>query len=150
MIILNKRHEKKNEYKKINDSDFLKRNIFDGAIFNFEQWVEIRNEVKNKKIKIGIEFSSNECLLSNESKMSEISLIQIKFETFKDGRPFTFAKNLRKKYGYEGEIRATGHILPDQYVFLIRCGFDSVEIPEVDKNVWIELLKMDNGLYYQP
>ena len=150
MIILNKRHEKKNEYKKINDSDFLKRNIFDGAIFNFEQWVEIRNEVKNKKIKIGIEFSSNECLLSNESKMSEISLIQIKFETFKDGRPFTFAKKLRKKFDYRGEIRATGHILPDQYTFLLRCGFDSVEIPKDDKDIWIELLKMDDGLYYQP
>ena len=150
MIILNKRHEKENEYKKINDCDFLDRKFFDGAILNLAQWVEIKKEFKNKKVKIGIEFSSNECSSSNESSMSEISLIQIKFETFKDGRPFTFARNLRKKYGYEGEIRATGHILPDQYIFLIRCGFDSVEIPESDKDIWIEFLNMDNGLYYQP
>ena len=77
-------------------------------------------------------------------------MLQINFETFKDGRPFTFAKILRKKYNFKGELRAAGHILPDQFVFLIRCGFDSVEIREEDKDAWLELLEIDEGLYYQP
>ena len=150
MIILNKQFEKKNEFKKINENDFIEKKIFDGTILNFVQWIQVKDEFKNKKIRIGIEFSSNECSLSNEGDMSNISLIQIRFETFKDGRPFTFAKKLRKKFGYKGELRATGHILPDQYTFLIRCGFDSVEISKEDKDVWVEFLNMDDGLYYQP
>ena len=77
-------------------------------------------------------------------------MVQINFETFKDGRPFTFAKILRKKHNFKGELRAVGHVLPDQFVFLIRCGFDSVEIKEGDKDAWLELLEIDEGLYYQP
>ena len=48
------------------------------------------------------------------------------------------------------KIRASGNILPDQFVFLLRCGFDTVEIDGKEKKVWIELYNMDEGLYYQP
>ena len=48
------------------------------------------------------------------------------------------------------KIRASGHIIPDQYIFLLRCGFNSVEIESKKKKFWLECLKMDTGLYYQP
>ena len=35
-------------------------------------------------------------------------------------------KKLGNMQIYKGEIRASGHILPDQYVFLNRCGVDNV------------------------
>ena len=50
---------------------------------------------------------------------------------------------------FKNEIRASGHILPDQYIFLIRCGFDTVEIEDKDFDVWVRFFKMDEGLYYQ-
>ena len=47
----------------------------------------------------------------------------------------------KRCYGYTGELRATGHILPDQYVFLLRCGFDTVTVPETtDPKRWAEAL----------
>ena len=76
-------------------------------------------------------------------------IVQFNFLSFKDGRPFSIAKTLRKKFNFKKEIRASGHILPDQYIFLIRCGFDTVEIEDKDFDVWVRFFKMDEGLYYQ-
>jgi uncharacterized protein (DUF934 family) len=57
-----------------------------------------------------------------------LSLIVVDFPAFRDGRGFGLARALRERYGYTGEIRAHGHILPDQYLFLVRCGVDTVEL----------------------
>ena len=150
MIILQKKREYKNHYKRIKEQDFLKQKIRNGSILSISQWREISHIVQKQKIDVAVEFSSNLCYLSDKDEISKVAMIQINFETFKDGRPFTFAKMLRKKYDFRGELRAVGHVLPDQYVFLMRCGFDSVEIEEEDKEIWLELLEMDDGLYYQP
>ena len=31
--------------------------------------------------------------------------------------------------GYTGDIRAVGHFIPDQFVFLLRCGFSTLLTP---------------------
>lgn len=56
-----------------------------------------------------------------------IELIEISFAKFGDGRGFTMARRLRGEHGFRGELRAVGDLLPDQAMFLKRCGFDSVE-----------------------
>ena len=150
MIILKKKHEYKNHYKKIKEQDFLEKNIRNGSILSISQWREVSHIVKEQKIDVAVEFSSKVCSLSDKDEISKAAMIQINFETFKDGRPFTFAKMLRKKHNFKGELRAVGHVLPDQFVFLIRCGFDSIEVEEEDKDIWLELLEIDEGLYYQP
>ena len=150
MIILQKKYEHKNHYKQIKEQDFLEKNIRNGSILSISQWREVKHIVQEKKIDVAVEFSSNVCSLSDKDEISNVAMVQINFETFKDGRPFTFAKILRKKQNFKGELRAVGHILPDQFIFLIRCGFDSVEIKEEDKDIWLKLLEMDEGFYYQP
>ena len=42
MIILHKKHERKNEYKKIEEHNFSKKNISHGSILNISQWREIK------------------------------------------------------------------------------------------------------------
>lgn len=150
MIILQKKHEHKNHYKQIKEQDFLEKNIRNGSILSISQWREAKHLVQEQKIDVAVELSSDACSLSDKDEISKAAMVQINFETFKDGRPFTFAKILRKKHNFKGELRAVGHVLPDQFIFLIRCGFDSVEIKEEDKDIWLELLEMDEGLYYQP
>ncbi len=56
-----------------------------------------------------------------------IALIRITFPSHMDGRGFSLARHLRL-LGYRGRLRATGHILADQYVMARRSGFDEVEI----------------------
>ena len=69
--------------------------------------------------------------------LPHLDLVAIEFPKFRDGRGFTLARTLRERYGFEGEIRGTGHILPDQYALLLRCGFTFVELPDTaDLAVW--------------
>ena len=56
-----------------------------------------------------------------------IVLIRIAFPSHMDGRGFSLARHLRM-LGYRGRLRATGHILADQYAMARRSGFDEVEI----------------------
>jgi len=82
--------------------------------------------------------------------LDRLALVAIQFPVFKDGRGFTIARSLRERYGYKGEIRAFGHILPDQYVFLLRCGVTNVEIPDgADPARWAEALGQYD-IAYQP
>jgi uncharacterized protein (DUF934 family) len=56
-------------------------------------------------------------------------MIRVSFPAFSDGRGFTLARHLRG-LGYAGRLRATGHIIADQYAMARRCGFDEVEIAD--------------------
>jgi uncharacterized protein (DUF934 family) len=150
MIILEKKNEKKNVYKLILDDDLSLDKIHSTSLLNLEQWGKTKDKIYISGLKVGIIINSDDSLKSIEKYLSTFSIIQINFKTFKDGRPFTMAKKLRKLHSYDKEIRASGYILPDQYIFLTRCGFDSVEIKEEDKDDWIEFYDMDEGLYYQP
>ena len=58
-----------------------------------------------------------------------VDAVSIPFPSFADGRGFGLARWLRR-LGYEGRLRATGHLIADQYAFALRCGFDEVEISD--------------------
>ncbi|WP_043363254.1 DUF934 domain-containing protein [Belnapia sp. F-4-1] len=62
--------------------------------------------------------------------LSRLALVALRMPKSKDGRAFTQARSLREHHGFAGEIRATGHVLPDQYAMLLRCGVSTVEVPE--------------------
>ena len=149
MIILNKDKPQKNEYIFLDELEQIKSLNKKKVILTKNLWIEKKQILKEKKINVGIQINSDESLDEITQDLQYFSLIQFNFLTFKDGRPFSIAKILRKKLNFEKEIRASGHILPDQYIFLIRCGFDTVEIEEKSMNVWTRFFKMDEGLYYQ-
>jgi uncharacterized protein (DUF934 family) len=56
--------------------------------------------------------------------LDRISLVEITFPKFRDGRGYSSARILREA-GYTGEMRAAGDVLVDQVAFMKRCGFDS-------------------------
>ncbi len=58
-----------------------------------------------------------------------VAMIRIPFPSFADGRGFSLAKQLRQ-HGFEGRLRAVGHVIADQYGFARTCGFDEVEIDD--------------------
>lgn len=82
--------------------------------------------------------------------LAQVSLVEIEFSAFTDGRGFSKARLLRDKYNYKGEIRATGHILRDQLTYLIRCGVDAVEVrTHEDALTWSETVNRFD-VAYQP
>jgi phosphoadenosine phosphosulfate reductase len=62
------------------------------------------------------------------SRIHEFDAVFIRFGVFSDGRGFSTARLLRDKYGFKGEIRATGHFILDQIPYLLRVGFDSFAV----------------------
>tara|TARA_B100000029_G_scaffold177728_1_gene175084 strand:+ start:543 stop:986 length:444 start_codon:yes stop_codon:yes gene_type:complete len=147
MIILNKDKVQKNEYIFLDQLEQLGSFNKKKVILTKSLWLEKKQLFLKKKV--GIQVNSDESLDEITDDILYFSLIQLNFLSFKDGRPFSIAKTLRKKLNFENEIRASGHILPDQYIFLIRCGFDTVEIQDENLEVWVKFFKMDEGLYYQ-
>ena len=63
------------------------------------------------------------------ARLGDIELIRIDFPSFADGRGFTLARNLRRM-GFQGRLRAKGHVIADQYAMARRSGFDEVEISD--------------------
>ncbi len=56
--------------------------------------------------------------------LDRLSLVEVNFPAFGDGRGYSAARILREA-GYQGELRAVGDVLVDQIVAMRRSGFDS-------------------------
>ncbi|MDZ7588621.1 MAG: DUF934 domain-containing protein [Parasphingorhabdus sp.] len=56
--------------------------------------------------------------------IERLSLVEVDFPVFGDGRGYSAAQILRE-HGYTGELRAAGDVLVDQIAYMRRCGFDS-------------------------
>ncbi|MEJ7931772.1 DUF934 domain-containing protein [Ramlibacter sp. AN1015] len=72
-------------------------------------------------------------VLANDADPLEVSLegvrrIELHFPKFSDGRAFSQAFLLRRRRGFQGDIRATGDVLIDQLVQMQRTGFSSAEL----------------------
>lgn len=65
-----------------------------------------------------------------EDDLGALPLIAIHFPAFKDGRGYSYARELRTRYGFKGEVRATGDVLRDQLFYMTRCGFNAFEVRE--------------------
>ncbi|MEQ6434343.1 DUF934 domain-containing protein [Comamonas sp. w2-DMI] len=77
--------------------------------------------------------------IANDAELAEIAAsgalqgverIELSFPKFTDGRAFSQAVLLRRRYGFTGDIRATGDVLIDQLVQMARSGFTSAVLAE--------------------
>jgi uncharacterized protein (DUF934 family) len=59
------------------------------------------------------------------ARLPNVSLVEINFPKFGDGRGFSIARLLRERYGYKGELRAVGQVARDHLQTMERVGFDS-------------------------
>ena len=148
MIILKGDQASKDSYQEITEINQIKKNK--NYLIKSDMLSKIDfNTLLGKNLKIGVKINSDFSVNEIVEFLIFFSLIEIEFLTFKDGRPFTMAKDLRKIFRFKGELRASGHILPDQHVFLLRCGFDSVKIAKGEIQTWITIYENDPGLKYQ-
>jgi uncharacterized protein (DUF934 family) len=79
--------------------------------------------------------------------LDRLSLIEVSFPKFRDGRGFSIGSILREA-GYTGELRAAGDILVDQINPLRRCGFDAIlSEAEIDRDVLARLTALFSDVY---
>ena len=59
-----------------------------------------------------------------------VERIELQFPKFTDGRAYSQARLLRRRYRFAGDLRATGDVLIDQLVHMHRSGFSSAVLAE--------------------
>jgi uncharacterized protein (DUF934 family) len=122
------------DWKVLDKDTALDSVLEDGKLIVPLQYWLANNEALNVRGDIGVWLDSDEDTDSIEDNCNNLPVIAINFPNFADGRGYSYARLLREKYGYTGELRAIGDVLKDQLFFLKRCGFDAYAI-RVDRDV---------------
>lgn len=81
----------------------------------------------NRPTKLGITLDVGAPLDNVIAHLDALDVIKIPFASFGDGRGFSLAIELRRA-GLTSRLRASGHVIVDQYAHARRCGFDEVAI----------------------
>ena len=76
-----------------------------------------------------------------------MQLIEISFPKYTDGRGYSQAQLLRRRFGYSGELRAVGHVLRDQIFYMNRSGFDAYETARADLHEVVNALEEYSDVY---
>jgi uncharacterized protein (DUF934 family) len=103
----------------------------DSAVLSLTSLKEHIEALDQKSLsRIGARLTIDDDIEEVADSAKHLGLIELVFSHFKDGRPFSTAVMLRRDYGFKGELRASGDILPDQALFLVRCGFSTIAVPQ--------------------
>ena len=68
--------------------------------------------------------------LAISGALEGVARVELQFPKFTDGRAYSQALLLRRRYRFAGDIRATGDVLIDQLVHMHRSGFSSAVLAE--------------------
>jgi uncharacterized protein (DUF934 family) len=123
----------------------------DGAILiSAARFLEDPDGLLRRPGKLGVIWPNNRDVDDLLPWLDRLAVIALVFPTFRDGRAYTQARLLRERHGYRGELRATGQVLRDQFVFMLRAGFDAFEVKkQSDAEAFAATVKR-YSVFYQP
>ena len=99
-------------------------------IVTLRQWREHRDHLLALAVPLGILLSSEQTPGEIREDLKYFDVVALDFPAFTDGRSYSNAKRLRERFKFKGEVRAVGDVLRDQYLNLVRCGFDALEVQD--------------------
>jgi len=100
-----------------------------GAIVvSLKRWLAERGTLNERADPVGVAVEAGAEAQAHLAELAERPLVALAFEKFADGRSFSYARMLRDRYGFKGELRAIGDVLIDEIPLMLRCGFDSFEV----------------------
>ena len=123
----------------------------DGAVFiPAARLLENPEAILKRAGKTGVIWPNNRAVDDLVPYLDRLAAVALVFPTFRDGRAYSQARLLRERHGYDGELRATGQVLRDQFVFMSRAGFDAFEVKkDADADAFAETMKR-YSVFYQP
>ncbi len=83
---------------------------------------------------VGVWIAPHEDPATLRDSLDRLPVVAVDFPKFTDGRGYSIGHLLRTRYGYRGELRAIGDVLPDQLDYLRRVGFDAYAV-RADKDI---------------
>ena len=100
--------------------------------------------------KVGVIWPNNRDVDDLVPYLDRLAAVALVFPTFRDGRAYSQARLLRERYSYRGELRATGQVLRDQFVFMLRAGFDAFDVKkQADAEAFAQTVHR-YSVFYQP
>lgn len=99
---------------------------------------------------LGVWLDSNESPTAIEGDLGGLAVVACNFPAFNDGRAFTYARLLRERFGYKGEIRAIGEVMLEQVAFMVRSGFSTFELRDLKDLAEFKAVCDEVRFVYQP
>ena len=100
--------------------------------------------------RLGVIWPNNRDIDELVPYLPRLAVVGLVFPIFRDGRAYSQARLLRERYLYRGELRATGQVLRDQFVFMLRAGFDGFDVKkQSDAEAFAQTVKR-YSVFYQP
>ncbi|WP_454621447.1 DUF934 domain-containing protein [Bradyrhizobium cenepequi] len=123
----------------------------DGAILvPAARFLEDPEALLRRPGKVGVVWPNNRDIDELMPYLDRLAAVALVFPSFRDGRAYSQARLLRERYRFQGELRATGQVLRDQFVFMLRAGFDALDVKkEKDAEAFAETVKRYT-VFYQP
>ncbi|HEU0161442.1 MAG TPA: DUF934 domain-containing protein [Rhizomicrobium sp.] len=100
------------------------------VIVSLARFQKEHEQLLERNTPLGVRLQSHENPEALGADVSRLSLVALEFPKFRDGRAFSWARILRTRLGFTGEIRAVGDFLYDQLSYQHRVGFDAWEVPD--------------------
>ncbi len=101
-----------------------------GALVSLQRFQKDRDTLLARNAPIGVLLKSSENPEVLGEDLHRLSVVALDFPTFRDGRAFSWARILRTRLGYTGQVRAVGKFIYDQMNYQRRVGFDAWDVPE--------------------
>ena len=120
------------------------------AIVSLKRFLAEKVQLLLRSTPLGVRLESAESPELLGSDLWQLALIELHIPWFKDGRAFSWARLLRTRLEFDGEIRLTGHFLLDQIAFFLRVGVDSFTLPDKIQATEINRAVAMIGNVYQP
>ena len=123
----------------------------EGAVLvTARRFLEDTEAILRRPGKVGVIWPNNRDVDDLVPHLDRLSVVALVFPTFRDGRAYSQARLLRERFAYRGELRATGQVLRDQFVFMLRAGFDAFEVKKPgDAEAFAQTVKR-YSVFYQP
>lgn len=120
------------------------------VLISAARFLEDPEALSQRAGKLGVIWPNNRDLDDLVPYLDRIAVMALVFPSFRDGRAYSQARLLRERHGYDGELRATGQVLRDQFVFMLRAGFDAFEVKkQSDAEAFAATVKR-YSVFYQP
>lgn len=120
------------------------------VIVSLERWQADRAHLVERSGRLGLRLKGDQSPALAAEDLPRFDLVALEFPKFNDGRAFSYARLLRERYGFGGEVRAVGEVLRDQLLFMHRCGFNAFEIAAEDAlDRWLQAMS-EISVWYQP
>lgn len=120
------------------------------VIVSLQRFRADRDVLLARNTPVGVRLTSDQSPEVLESDLDRLALVELAFPKFRDGRPFSWARLLRTRLKFAGEIRASGDFLYDQIAFLVRVGVDAFALPPAITPELFQRALGEMTLVYQP